>query len=122
LADNHFTFLGARDYKILPADGNDNGEHGRLVAAADTGLGVLSDQDQSVLRAPSKGERPPLSGPVRAFLDAPEPLIVTKAVSRSLVHRRAHMDYIGVKRFAADGSFAGEHRFVGLFTSGAYSL
>ena len=40
----------------------------------------------------------------------------------SLVHRRVHMDYVGVKTFDASGTFTGEHRFVGLFTSGAYSL
>src|SRR5581483_2014554 len=108
--------------KKSPADGDDNGSHGRIVAVAESGLGVLADQNQSVLRAASQGERPPLTQAVRAYLDAPEPLIVTKAISRSLVHRRTHMDYIGIKRFAADGSFVGEHRFVGLFTSGAYSL
>ena len=49
------------------------------------------------------------------------PLIVTKSVSRSAVHRRGHMDYIGVKTFTPDGAFVGERRFVGLFTSSAYS-
>src|SRR6185437_3171840 len=37
-------------------------------------------------------------------------------------HRRVHMDYVGIKTFDASGKFSGEHRFVGLFTSGAYSL
>ena len=59
---------------------------------------------------------------MRAFLDQPEPLIITKSSARSLVHRRAHMDYVGVKTFDAEGAFNGEHRFVGLFTSSAYSL
>ena len=31
------------------------------------------------------------------------------------------MDYIGVKTFDAKGVFVGERRFVGLFTSSAYS-
>ena len=47
---------------------------------------------------------------------------MTKSIARSLVHRRAHMDYVGVKIFDAEGRFSGEHRFVGLFTSSAYSL
>ena len=59
---------------------------------------------------------------MRAFLDQPEPLIITKSNARSLVHRRAHMDYVGVKTFDAEGRFNGERRFVGLFTSSAYSL
>ncbi|HZQ40100.1 MAG TPA: NAD-glutamate dehydrogenase, partial [Rhizomicrobium sp.] len=37
------------------------------------------------------------------------------------VHRRAHMDYIGIKTFGPDGAFVGERRFVGLFTSSTYA-
>ena len=40
---------------------------------------------------------------------------------RSRVHRRVHMDYIGVKRFDDDGQLIGEFRIVGLFTSTAYT-
>ena len=115
LADNHFTFLGTRDYRLVG-----DGEHGRLAPDDDTGLGVLSDHQARVIA--KTGERPALTGAVRAFLDEPEALIVTKAISRSFVHRRTPMDYVGVKIFGPDGGFIGEHRFVGLFTSGAYSL
>ena len=40
---------------------------------------------------------------------------------RSRVHRRVHMDYVGVKRFDRDGKLIGEFRIVGLFTSTAYT-
>src|SRR5690606_35973411 len=50
----------------------------------------------------------------------PDPLIITKANVRSRVHRRTHMDYIGVKTYRTDGSLNGELRIVGLFTSQAY--
>ena len=40
---------------------------------------------------------------------------------RSRVHRRVYLDYIGVKRFDADGKLIGEFRIVGLFTSTAYT-
>ena len=114
LADNHFTFLGARDY-LLGKDGH----HGRLDPVKETGLGVLADEDARVIRRGA--ERVGLSAEVRAWLDAPDPLIVTKSHARSLVHRRSHMDYIGIKTYDADGNFNGERRFVGLFTSNAYS-
>ena len=53
----------------------------------------------------------------------PEPLVaLTKANSRSTVHRATYLDYVGVKRFGPDGLVVGEHRFLGLFTSAAYSL
>ena len=47
-----------------------------------------------------------------------QPLILTKANSRSTVHRPLYLDYIGVKRFDG-GEVAGERRFLGLYTSAA---
>jgi glutamate dehydrogenase len=116
LADNHFTFLGARDY-VLGRDG----AHGMLELVKGSGLGVLSDEGTRVIHGAKSGERGGLTAEVRAFLDSADPLIVTKSAARSLVHRRAHMDYIGIKTFDAGGVFVGERRFVGLFTSNAYS-
>ena len=58
---------------------------------------------------------------IREFLKEPKLLIVTKAAVRSRVHRRVHLDYIGVKRFDRDGKLVGECRFCGLFTSTAYT-
>ena len=40
-------------------------------------------------------------------------MFVTKANTRSTVHRPGYIDYIGVKRYEADGAVVGEHRFVG---------
>jgi glutamate dehydrogenase len=115
LADNHFTFLGVRDYRL----GTD-AEGPRLDPLDITGLGVLADPAERVLRKASEPRT--LSRDVMEFLNEPQPLIVTKSSGLSLVHRRVHMDYIGVKTFDAEGRFKSEHRFVGLFTSGAYSL
>src|SRR5690606_9378743 len=50
-----------------------------------------------------------------------ELLLITKANARSLVHRPALLDYIGIRRFDAEGNVVGERRFVGLFTSAAYN-
>src|SRR5215475_1284822 len=115
LGDNHFTFLGARDYALAP-----DGDYGRVDPVGGSGLGALSDEEARVIR--QSAERPALTREVRAYLDQPEALIVTKSNARSLVHRRAHMDYVGVKTFDAEGRFSGERRFVGLFTSGVYNL
>ena len=53
----------------------------------------------------------------------PLPLLtITKANTRSTVHRGTYLDFIGVKRFAPDGTVIGEHRFLGLLTSAAYSM
>jgi glutamate dehydrogenase len=113
LGDNHFTFLGARDYIYNPA-----GE-GALEPDTASGLGVLADSDARIIRRGP--DRAALTPQVRAFLNQPSPLIITKSNERSLVHRRVHMDYIGIKTFDENGALTGERRFVGLFTSSAYS-
>ncbi|HVZ91088.1 MAG TPA: NAD-glutamate dehydrogenase [Rhizomicrobium sp.] len=110
LADNHFTFLGCRDYRFTPEAG------GRLDPVEQSGLGVLADTQARV------AHRGSLTPQIIAFLMEPEPIIITKSNERSLVHRRVHMDYVGVKIFDTNGALAGERRFVGLFTSGAYSM
>ena len=58
---------------------------------------------------------------IREFLKEPKLLIVTKSAVRARVHRRAYMDYVGIKQFDAAGKLAGELRIVGLFTSTAYT-
>jgi glutamate dehydrogenase len=113
LGDNHFTFLGCRDYAYSEKDG------GRLEPIVESGLGVLTDEEARVIR---RGEdRTKLTPEVRAFLTQPQPLIISKSNERSLVHRRVHMDYVGVKTFDPTGKLVGERRYVGLFTSSAYS-
>ncbi len=112
LADNHFTFLGCRDYALSGA-----GE-GRLVPDPSSALGVLSQPDRQVLRSGSQSSD--LTPAAREFLNRPAPLIIAKSGLRSPVHRRVPMDYIGIKSFAPNGELTGERRFVGLFTSIAY--
>ncbi len=111
LADRHFTILGSRDYTY------DGSGDGRLDPVPSSGLGLLTDPETKVLRT----EAAQLTPDVRAFLTEPSPLIITKANLRSDVHRRVHMDYVGVKMFDAKGKLKGERRFIGLFTSSAYS-
>ena len=110
LKDNNFTLLGMRDYAL---------EDGVLVPLPATGLGILRDPGYRFLR--SGAEFVEMTPQHKAFLKASGPLMVTKANVRSRVHRRSHMDYIGVKLFGADGRVAGELRILGLFTSHALS-
>jgi len=114
LRDNNFTFLGMREYVYTETDGV-----GELNRAGSAGLGILSDPDVRVLR---QGAAQVTTTPeILNFLQGPDYLIVTKANVRSVVHRRAYMDYIGIKRFDAQGKVTGELRVVGLFTSTAYT-
>jgi glutamate dehydrogenase len=116
LSDDRFVFLGARTYEYpRSADGDYAREEPRY--DPNGGLGVLRDPSRSVLRRDS--EPAVLSPASRRYLgDAP--LVVAKSNLRSRVHRRGYMDYIGVKRYGADGRPSGEVRFIGLFTAEAY--
>jgi glutamate dehydrogenase len=114
---DHFVFLGARDYQYpRTADGGYAAEE-PLGQAAD-GVGVLRDPSRTVLRRTS--EPAILTAQMKRQMDLSEPVTVAKANLRSRVHRRAYMDYVGVKRYGADGRPSGETRFVGLFTAEAY--
>ncbi len=114
LADNNFTFLGVRDYAYAGG-----ARRGALRREKKKGLGILADPRVRVL---SRGGHGVITTPaIREFLMRPEPLIVTKSNLRSRIHRRAYADYIGVKRYGTDGKLVGELRFVGLFTSTAYT-
>ncbi|MER8220203.1 NAD-glutamate dehydrogenase [Streptomyces sp. NPDC094143] len=115
LADDHFTFLGYREYQLRDDDS--------LAAVPGTGLGILradphhSDQESHPV-SPSF-ERLPADA--RAKAREHKLLVLTKANSRSTVHRPSYLDYIGVKKFDADGNVIGERRFLGLFSSAAYT-
>ncbi len=112
VAEDNFTLLGARDYAFTA--GSD-----ALEPRFETGLGVLRSHETRVLR---RGDQLVTVTPeIRAFLEEPKLLIVTKAGMRARVHRRVQTDYIGIKRFDGDGRLAGEWRFCGLFTSTAYT-
>ncbi|MGU3401012.1 NAD-glutamate dehydrogenase [Brucellaceae bacterium D45D] len=113
LRDGRFIFLGMRELTF-----KGKGDKRELVPVKDT-LGILNDEDVRVLR--QEGEEKVTPREVTEFLDSAEPLIVTKANSLSLVHRRSYLDYIGVKIFGAKGEAVGELRLIGLFTSVAYT-
>jgi glutamate dehydrogenase len=84
-----------------------------------SGLGLLRDPTVRVLRRGR--ELVAMTPEIRAFLARPQALIITKANVKSRVHRRAHLDYIGVKLFDGNGHLQGELRIVGLFTASAYT-
>ncbi len=114
LWDNRFAFLGYRRFDATVTDEQISFEHD-----PQHDLGILKDPSRRILRSSAVGASP-LTPSVEAFLRSSDPIIIAKANAKSLVHRRAYLDYIGVKTYNIDGSVSGEDRFVGLFTSDAY--
>jgi glutamate dehydrogenase len=90
-AENHFTFLGYREYEVIKRDGQD-----LLSAIKGSGLGLLRGKDAGKPRPLTSlaAHYIPQSGSVDA-------LILTKTNARSTVHRPGYMDYIGVLSFDA---------------------
>jgi glutamate dehydrogenase len=109
LGDDHFTFLGYREYHL-----DHEGDDEFLRGVPGSGLGILRDDPDlsAVGKLPAKA----------AELAREQTLLVlAKANSRATVHRPAYLDYVGVKTFDADGEVTGERRFLGLFSSAAYT-
>ncbi|HET7593380.1 MAG TPA: NAD-glutamate dehydrogenase, partial [Rhodanobacteraceae bacterium] len=110
-ADNHFTFLGYREYDVVADQGDE-----LLKARPGSGLGILRSPDLATAPRSTKSlvaSRLPQSGSIDA-------IILTKTNARSRVHRPGYMDYIGVLRFDENGKPVGESRFLGLYTSTSY--
>ncbi len=109
MVDEHFTFLGYREYAL-----SEKGNRYFLKPVDGSGLGVLSRED--------RGEKAvELTSEMRRLTRSRDWLILTKANSRSTVHRPAFLDYVGVKIYDEKGNAVGERRFIGLLTSVAYS-
>jgi glutamate dehydrogenase len=112
VAGEHFTFLGYREYHVVSEDGDEV-----LEADTSTGLGLLKHREKST----SQRSIRELAKQAEELEREPESVIVTKTNARATVHRPGYMDYIGVLHYGNDGRVLGEHRFIGLFTSGAYT-
>jgi len=110
-ANDHFTFFGYREYQVRRQDDEDV-----LVAVDGSGLGLLAE---------SEAKPRPLQSLASHYSQhagiARDALILTKTNARSRVHRPGYMDYIGVLSFDDQGRPTTEQRFIGLYTSSAYT-
>jgi glutamate dehydrogenase len=112
LLEHHFTLIGCRDYDLVVREQED-----ALRIVSGSGLGILRERAGTTVSS-SFATLPPET---RARARVPELLVLSKANSRSTVHRPGYLDYVGVKRIDAHGQVTGERRFLGLYTHTAYS-
>jgi glutamate dehydrogenase len=99
LAADHFVFLGYADYRLAGAE---------LVPVVGSGLGLLrGEAGLNPVPAPGPGER--------------ESVVLFRDQRRSPVYRPLYLTQLAVRRYAADGTVAGEHRFLGLLGAAAYT-
>ncbi len=115
LAQLNFVLLGYREYELVDVDGE---QRAAIRAVSGSGLGILSDLKRSAFAETTR--LVDLDEVVRARIEGGDLLVFSKTNSYSTVHRRARMDYIGVRVVDAEGLVTGEARLIGLFTSKAY--
>nr|WP_239478968.1 NAD-glutamate dehydrogenase [Rothia sp. ZJ1223] len=95
--------------------------------SGDSSAVVLEDRPGSALGilrydADAPARRIELTGTALNNVKTPHPLYITKANSRSTVHRHDYLDYIGVRDFDSSGKVVGEYVILGLFSMQAYAL
>lgn len=112
LLDDHFTFLGYQEYRLVKA-----GEKIAYECVVDSYLGVLKLKNKFV-ESYLLSELP---GSVQELILSKQLLVIGKTNMRSTVHRPVYTDFISIKLFNQKGEVIGERRFVGLYTAVAYN-
>jgi glutamate dehydrogenase len=110
LARDNFIFLGARDYELVD---------GALSVVEGSGVGLLDDEGRSAWAKPVPVAS--LDARLRERALGGDLLLVSKTNRLSPVHRRARMDYVGIRSVSQGGAVVGEARMIGLFTTKAYA-
>jgi glutamate dehydrogenase len=105
--NHHFTFIGFRTFDLVEEE-----KDLLLRLVPGSGLGIFRDSTE---------QRIPIPPNLHAAALAKELLIITKSTARSTVHRPAHLDHVGIKRFDDVGNVIGEWRFQGLYSSLVHS-
>lgn len=113
LRDQNFVFLGYREYEVVAT-----AEGPAVVVVAESGLGILSETARSRMAQPILVASMPAE--LASRYREGDLLVITKTNRFSSVHRRAKMDYIGVRVVGPEGATVGELRLLGLFTSKAF--
>lgn len=119
LADGNFVFLGARTYLFDKKTKNGEQDFTNPTIAKESALGVLRDPKIFVMRQSS--EPAIIAANAKEVMDGDRPITVEKSNLFSNVHRLVRMDFITVKHYDEAQEVNGITRFVGLFTSTAYS-
>ncbi len=114
LVQGGFVFLGYRHYEI-----SGEGAKTRFSVEPGSEMGIMRAHDESRFRSAGLLDE---VAPARRklFFEGPA-LVIGKTRAESLVHRRAPMDSITIRRIGPNDRVTGFDHFVGLFTSKAYA-
>ncbi|MFM8454466.1 MAG: NAD-glutamate dehydrogenase domain-containing protein [Gammaproteobacteria bacterium] len=112
LANNNFTFLGYHSNLI-----QGKGVQKELKLVENSALGILKGNQHEA----ESHSLALMNSSAKKFFLSKKILILGKSNTKSTIHRSSYLDFISIKIFNSDGSVSGEHRFVGLYTAGAYN-
>ncbi len=111
LQDNHFTFLGYEEFTV-----HDAADGGHLQYDESSLLGLSKR-----LRSGLSQDELHIEPYALAYLREPTLLSFAKAAQPSRVHRPAYPDFVSIREIDATGKVVKECRFLGIYTSTAYS-
>ncbi len=112
LGDQHMILLGYEYLEVAPGT-----PHGRVTVNTERSLGLfrqlatsgVQDLEQDLVRLTPEQLRE-------------EQLSFSKSGKRSRVHRVSYPDCVAIRVFDSAGNIVGQHRFLGLHTSGVYTM
>lgn len=114
---DHFTFLGYDEYKVVTkSEQTELVAHAALVAIEGSQLGLLKKNGNEYCKTRLYHE---ISEDVSSNNN--DVITFTKAMAKSRIHRPAYPDYISIKKFDSNGKWVGEIRFLGQYTSAVYN-
>lgn len=112
LLDEHFYFLGYREYSFDPTKENPS-----IDLLSGSGLGLLRDETRAVKSRNLKS----LPEAAQHLAKSQYILVVTKTNTKSRIHRNICTDYLSIKKLNEQGKVIGEYRFIGLFRQRVYN-
>lgn len=106
LVDNHFTFLGMKEYRVV-----DHGGPKQLEALDSSALGICKARRDIDLMEDDGGP----------LLLNDRLLVFAKSGTKSRLHRPVYMDFVSIRKFDKVGNVVGEYRILGLYTSRVFN-
>ncbi len=116
LARDNFLFFGYKERDL-----RDGPEGPSIWDRPGTGLGILADHSENADETVGPTCKH-LTGLSKENARDSKIVYITKANSRSTIHRHEYLDYVGVRDIDANGRVIGEYVLLGLFSLQAYSL
>ena len=120
ILDDNFIFLGYGEYHYAH-----EADEIEIQYQPNSGLGLIAHATHNTNNkgdALSSDKVNQLPNTLRAMVNTPQILLLSKSSDLSPVHRPVYMDFVGIQRFDEAGKVVGEHRFIGLLTANAYQL